>query len=575
MKRTCIAVALLLSAPTVLHAWTGTPILVDGVTSGPSEVAVAHDGDYGALIAWQSAGASGELRVTRLLADGSHDPAWPMGGIALANGVAARSGLSAQSDGIGGAYLHWLEGGSLFLTRLTRAGVATGWTARGRSLGALSSSAHRPWSQVDAAGGIYLGWFQGARGGLFAPSVAAIHLGADGQGAGGWPNAVRGFPLSGEHPEWVHSASFAVAEDGGVWVLVATGHDEDGVVAPGEWRLGRWLPNGVRDGAMPTSGAVLGPFEADQIGAFVPRLGLGAVVADGAGGVLIAQAQVSADWPGFWSGSYRLTRRMANGDIHPGQGAARQVGWFIEEQPSASSAAPYSVQLRPDGLGGIALAAAEVYSEGGYILRVHTVDAFGTSVGASSAAVSDLGVMLTPATGGGFLASSYDPRGPTHAMDPGWAKVSFGHSSAAWWWREETYSPGAEIYAGMAVSSLPDGGAVAAWSRLLGAPGPGLYAIRVAAGGSVLSAPADPPAATNRLRLTPEAHRLRASWSAGAPGVLRLLDVQGREVARHEVGEAAGEALLDAVGGASPGILFARLTRRDGTSQAARAVLLR
>jgi len=574
MKPAAIALMSLLSLPAELLAWTGSPVRVESVTTGPAMVAVAHDGEYGALIAWQSAGAMGELRVTHLLGDGSADPSWPVGGLALAAGVNARSGLTAISDEHGGAYLHWQEGSMLYLTRvLASGGVAPGWPARGRSLGSLTSSRHRPWVELDEEGGAYVGWFQGARTELLTPQIRVIHLSKDNLGAGGWPNAARALPLDTAHEEWVASASFAVAEDGGVWVLVGTGRTESGVQLPGEWRLGRFLANGALDPVRAAHGSVLEAFDAMPLEGFVPRISLGAVVADGEGGVTTAIGTVAPVGPGEWSASARLERRLSDGSLHPLQGTPSQTGSWYETLSgsgyvSSYEVAAYSLRLVRDGAAGLVLASTQSYTHIGNVLELKRIDAFGASLGGLGSA-SDVAPSFQRTAGTGYLFTLLDVDGPgPYNAEP---SVRLRWSSGASVQLDSDFSPYAAVFADMAAAPLPDDGAIAVWSRLTGDAG--LYAQRVGANGSVLGAP-PAPATTRALQMSRSGHGVLARWSAGAAGTLRLLDLQGRELLRHEVGEEAGEATLR-LPHAAPGIVFGQLLRRDGSRSDARVVVLR
>ncbi|MEO7867446.1 MAG: hypothetical protein ABIU54_07390, partial [Candidatus Eisenbacteria bacterium] len=65
-----------------------------------------------------------------------------------------------------------------------------------------------------------------------------------------------------------------------------------------------------------------------------------------------------------------------------------------------------------------------------------------------------------------------------------------------------------------------------------------------------------------------------AAWPAGAPGTLRVFDLQGRDIARLDVDAQAGEASLALDAGGAPGIYFGKLSRRDGASSSARVVML-
>lgn len=574
--------ALLLVAPFILLtnslalAWSGSPVRVDNVTSGPVLVAAAHDGAYGALIAWRPSGATGPVRVSHLLADGSMDPTWPLGGLLLSTGAATCTGLNAIDDGLGGAYIQWQEGQGLYLTRvLATGGVAAGWSARGRRLGTLSSSAHRPWTERDAAGGLYLGWFQGNPPGILSPVISAIHLGPDGLGAGGWPNNPRSLPLDADFVEWVASASFAVAEDGGLWVLVATGRIEDGVGLPGEWRSGRFLANGSLEPGRPAHGTVLAPFDPAPLEFNVPRIGIGAIVADGEGGVLTAIGTLSDIGDGEWSATAQLERRLSDGTLHPAQGTPRQLGvWYESTVGScayvgACEAAAYSLRLIPEASGGIVLASPQSYTHAGLVLALDRVDPFGTRlaslVGGSGPSPE---FQSTPEID--YLLSSFDVSGPGPYNPPPNLRLQWsdGRSTVL----EEDFSPYEPVYADLSAVPLPDGGAIAVWSRILG--NTGLFAQRVGANGSVLGAP-PPGFAIAGLRLSRSGLDLLASWPAGAPGTLRVFDVQGRVVARLDVSEQAGEARLALDGSAAAGIYFGRMSRVDGASASAKVVMLR
>ncbi len=576
MKRLVLAVTFSLLTGELAFAWSGSPVRVDGVTSGPLLVAATHDGAFGALIAWRPSGSTGPVRVSHLLADGSTDATWPPGGLTLSSGSATCTGLDAIADAQGGAYIHWQEGQSLYLTRVLPSGtVAPGWTARGRRLGSLSSSAHRPWAEPDASGGLYLGWFQGDPPSVLTPIVSAIHLGPNGSGAGGWPNSARSLPLDADFVEWVASASFAVAQDGGLWVLVATGRLEGGVGTMGEWRLGRFLPSGLLEPGRPVQGTVLAAFDPAALELNVPRIAIGALVADPEGGVLTAIGTVSDIGVGAWSATARLERRLSNGSLHPAQGTPRQLGVWEEYATGqcayvgACEAAAYSLRLIPGASGGIALASPQSYTHSGLVLALEQVDLFGAPL-APLVSGSGPSPEFQKTASMGYLLSSFDvsgpgPYNPPPALQLGW---SDGRSTVL----EEDFSPYTPVYADLAAVSLPDGGAIAVWSRILG--NTGLFAQRVGANGSVLDAPT-PALTVSRLRLSRSGLDLIAAWPAGAPGTLRVLDIQGRDIARLEVGAQAGEARLPLDGSTAAGLYFGKLVRRDGASASATVVLLR
>jgi len=573
---------LIVLLPARALAWDGLPRQVAGVSNAPALVATAHDGAYGAFVAWQESATApvgaGTLHVTRLTPEGDPHPAWPAGGQLLGGGSATRSALRLLPDESGGAYAWWIQSGGLRMTRVLGDGtVASGWTASGRGLGSLTSAEHRPWVEPDGAGGVWVGRFQGVGAPAASASVSVIHLGADGQGAGGWPSMLRTIPLAAED-EWVYSASFAVAEDGGVWALVATGHVTEPGVAPGEWRLARLTATGQAHPSLPPEGVVLGPFEADQLGPAIPRLGISAVIGDGAGGVFVALGRISAGPSNDWTGFAQLQRRNADGSLHAQQPAFASMGSWYEQAWGSCLYVPcawadYSVRLMRDGAGELVAAGAQTYTHIGLALALTQLNAAGGAIGQIGGA-SGAGVSLHPAFGSGFVISTFDPTGPTHAVyDPGYAYVGYSETGKSSSYQEETFSPYSPVYTGSDVASLPDGGALLVWGR---AQEPtGLYALRTGANGSPLAVGPGAVPASRGLRLVSEGAALRTEWSAGAAGVLTLHDVAGRVRARVAVPEAAGTTALAPREPLTPGVYFARLARRDGTLSLARAVVLR
>lgn len=577
--RTLIA-CLLLLLPARALGWDGTSRLVEGVTDTPALVAAAHDGGYGAFVAWQvpstAAVDANTLHLTRLTPEGGTDPAWPAGGLVLGGGVAVRTALQLVPDDAGGVYAWWMQGGTLRLTRVLGSGViAAGWTAGGKLLGNLTGPDYRPWVEADGAGGVWVGRFQGIRSAMVTPTAAIGHFGPDGQGAGGWPSGLRAITLPGAEDEWIYSASFAPAEDGGAWVLSATGHVSEAGVTPGDWRLTRFTSAGQLDPAYPPEGVLLGPFEADQLGLAIPRLGISALSGDDAGGTFMALGRVTATTTDEWSGFLQFQRRLADGSLHPQQPAFTNVGGWVEHAGGSYPYpwADYSARLMRDAAGDLVMAATTAYTHVGLVLGLYQLNAAGGAVGQIGAA-SGLGVRVHPAYGSGFVLSTFDPNGPTHAIyDPGYAYVGYSETGKSSSYQEETFSPFSDVYTGSDVASLPDGGALLVWAR---AQSPtGFYALRVGASGSPLAVGPGTSSVSRGLRLLRRGADLRAEWGAGAAGTLTLHDVAGRERARLPVSSGEGAATIMPREPLMPGVYFARLARVDGTFERARAVVLR
>ena len=271
----------------------------------------------------------------------------------------------------------------------------------------------------------------------------------------------------------------------------------------------------------------------------------------------------------------QLQRRLADGSLHAQQPTFTNVGGWTE--PAGGSYpypwADYSARLMRDAAGDLVLAATTAYTHVGLVLGLYQLNAVGGLVGQIGAA-SGLGVALHPAYGSGFVLSTFDPNGPTHAIyDPGYAYVGYSETGKSSSYQEETFSPFSDVYTGSDVASLPDGGALLVWAR---AQSPtGFYALRLGATGSPLAVGPGTSGLSRGLRLVRRGADLRAEWGAGAAGTLTLHDVAGRERARLAVAAGAGAAALVPREPLAPGVYFARLARVDGTFERARAVVLR
>jgi len=115
--------ALMLSSRPARGAWSADPVEVHATSALCPAVAAIDDGHAGAYIAWQENGASGGvIRAQHLLASGDVDPAWA-GPVLVSTRVADRSVLGAVSAGVGGAYFWWMEGGQVFIQRITHIGT--------------------------------------------------------------------------------------------------------------------------------------------------------------------------------------------------------------------------------------------------------------------------------------------------------------------------------------------------------------------------------------------------------------------------------------------------------------------
>lgn len=148
-----LSLGLLLLVRPAHGGWSADPVEVHATSALCPLVSVSDDGHRGSIVVWQENTASGGLlRAQHLLASGDVDPAWS-GPAAVSNIDVARGALGTVSDGTGGAYVWWMENTMLMLNRLAPNGaVASGWLARGKNVGSLPTTDHRPRAMSDGAG---------------------------------------------------------------------------------------------------------------------------------------------------------------------------------------------------------------------------------------------------------------------------------------------------------------------------------------------------------------------------------------------------------------------------------------
>jgi hypothetical protein len=215
-------VALACFVPDARAGWSANPVAVTSTAAAIPLVEGCSDGAFGVFAAWQEGSPTGVVRVQHLLPNGDLDSAWPAAGAVACNIAAARSELSVVPDRLGGVYLSWKEGNSLYVTRLDPAGaVATGWPARGRFLGGVFTDSPRPVLIEDGAHGIYVGW------GSSTSTALAVHLGPANTGAGGWPASARAVSVADLSYNTVYWPQLALAPDGGLFVAFAVSSTDE------------------------------------------------------------------------------------------------------------------------------------------------------------------------------------------------------------------------------------------------------------------------------------------------------------------------------------------------------------
>lgn len=539
-----------------LAGWSAEPVRIYTTGSLIPLIKACSDGDYGTIVAWQEEGVATPrvLRAQHLLATGDLDPAWPEEGAIVCSVDVPRSGLFAISDHLGGAYLVWNEGSSLFATRIGGDGAtATGWPLRGRQLG---STLETPSVIEDGGTGFFAAWVT-INGGL-----QAIHLGPANSGAGGWPNGTRGIGPATEQPTIAVWPRLWLAPDGGIFVAYgywSAGSDS----LPGAYRLRRLTSAGVAASGWGV-GIDLGEWQRvlfDDLGSR-----LVAVCSDGRGGafVLVGSTQDA----GYYNSAivdYHLFRRQGDGQTAadwPVEGRTIASSWFSEIGPGGS------VAIVPDGFDGAYVGRQFSYTDVGISLQFHELSATGDWVEFAASAEPYEDVEILPGEGGGLFIASFKPKGPSSQWEAD-AFVGFMRAPASFGFRgwSESHGGGPGLwYGGVALASSGDGGVVFFWSQMLDRYG--LFARRFSPAGEVTAVESSAPAAfvLHGLRFM-RGSGVHASVTMPAAGSAKfeLFDVAGRKWALRSFDCSRGSNALTLPGTASlpAGLFFARVIAND------------
>lgn len=558
--------ALLLAARPAHGGWSAEPVQVHATSAECPQVAACGDGAYGAVIVWQenSAGTSGVLRASRLLATGDLDPAWPAPATVCAT-IATRSALGAVTDGEGGAYLWWISGSSLYLSRLTSAGeIAPGWPAGGRLVGSLVNPNADPTVLADASGGVWVAWLQSAVVNLSTvPQLRVTHLGPGNTGVAGCPAAGRAIGTPDEGVELGYTASAGLAPGGGLWAAWGTiVMDPELGPLPGEWRLTRLLASALPASGWTMRGVGQGAFGGDQLLLNSPKLvsdmTLVGVATDGADGAYVVRGE-----PGepFQVGSPLLFRFGSDGSPVAGwpEGGVYVNGWSFDAYPGMPAEA--SFRAIPDGRGGVWAGRPNVYDHG-TTYSLHRFTDAGTSAPANSVGGSIEQLEVAHDGFGGVFVANCVPTGPSGPYQP-YATVNArgGPSGAAC--GEFHSEPVQRWYGDEGLTATEDGGAILAWSQVHERFG--IFAMRLGPGGVVTEVPAAAVAPGSRfaLRFEPGVGvRARATFEVSGTVRCALHDVTGRLIALERFQVSPGERAWT-MAGTRPlpaGLYFANLT---------------
>ena len=550
--------------------WSAEPVQVHATTALCPLVSASDDSHYGAIVVWQENTASGGLLKARhLLATGDVDPSWNAPTL-LSTAQVSRAALGSVADGVGGAYVWWMENALLYLTRVAADGtIGTGWPARGRQIGSLIDSNSRPVAVADGSGGLYLGWLTRAQ--ILSDQfvVRAAHLGPDNTGQTGWGNGVRVLGSTLDFSETVNAFGLAAAPDGGLWLAFATTSiASPGVYAAGDVRIARYTASGMPEAGWDAHGVSVAPFRGDLLvdspnWGLAPPMRLAAVASDDAGGAFVLFGDV---WDSQGSGivsNYRLQRVDVAGANAPGWPAGgRQVPGGAWHGQSAST----SLVLHSDLTGG-AFSGQPMFFDHGVSYDFTHFSAAG-DVLPGGFAIGGTGVESGARGDGGIVAASFFPSGPSGPFQPS-AYLQVDQTDPGASFTEYHAEPVIEWYGDIGLSATGDGGSIFAWSQVNERFG--VFAIRLNPSGIVTGVP--PGSAGQRLRL----------WYARGSGVqveapaglvsLALHDVTGRVAARG-TSDASGSWTLPGTAGLPSGVYFAHAKWSDRDTHA-RVVVIR
>jgi hypothetical protein len=310
-------------------------VLVASSTVRAGMPAAVADGAGGAGVAWWDSrnDPDGDVYATHLLADGTLDPAWPAGGLAVCTVTGPVDELTAVSDGAGGMVVVWRDQRSgnadVYALRVTSAGVLhPGWAAGGGAVCTAAGHQSSLQAVADGSGGVFIAW-QDERDGDW--DVYAQHVTGDGPIAAGWPANGRAVASSAT-PEHMPR----IVADGSGGVLIAWTHGI--ATAARDIRALRVLANGSLDPAWPSGGLAVCAAVQDQF--------LNGAAPDGAGGMLLAWLDlrvggVFGDTLSVFAHRVQGNGTLASGWPVDGREVRREVGGSLDEIP-----------LVPDGSGG-------------------------------------------------------------------------------------------------------------------------------------------------------------------------------------------------------------------------------
>jgi len=565
-------------------AWSADGVTVRSTASSIPLVSACWDGTLGTFVVWQEESSPGHglLRAQHLLSNGDLDPAWPAAGALVSDYSASRSQLRSIPDHLGGAYVTWKEGSSIFANRVDAGGqVASAWPARGRFVGTTSTNGPVPSLIEDGATGFFMAWATEAVSDFDDPNtIVAIHLGSANTGAGGWPNGTRAVAPFTDVYTTDLCPQLALAPDGGIFVAWGSWSSDSSIVES-LWRLRRMTSAGLNAAGWPLEGRDFGVFHGEMLDPnFLPlESSLIALSDDARGGAFMVIANpTGSDGYSQVDLDTRIYRRQGDGETAadwPDAGRAVQNDPGVI-YPHLGSNASYRVMT--DTKDGALVGTPMFYSEFTNTFSYRACTAEGDWVSGSGIEAGMKGYELAPRGDGGLYMADFNPTGPTGPYMPG-AYLAVRQSLAPPGWSDysEYHSePFQAWYGDIGLAPTGDGGAVFYWSQVNERIG--LFARRFNTGGQVTGvSDRHVSLGLRSLRFVPGAGvRAAVSVPAGATARLDLFDVAGRRVASERIRGAGGmtEVALGGTSELSSGLYFGRVSS-GGEAFAAKVVVAR
>jgi hypothetical protein len=325
-------------------AWPAAGLLISTTTNGGS---VIPDGSGGVLVGWDDVRAFAtngrDVYMTHVRANGTIDPAWPAGGLAVCTAPGWQTGPNMIADGAGGAFAAWVDrrdsvttGLDIYAAHVKVGGVIDpAWPANGRVVCNAANTQTFESLVRDGTTGFFVTW-QDRRN--FATSnydVYAQHVHGDGTIDPAWP--ANGLAVSSQ--TWAEDFPTSTSDgSGGLYVAWQT------FLAPGPLPsqaviLQHVLASGAVDPSWPTAGVSPDPttLSDEEFPILVP---------DGANGVLLAWTGVFGSDTTYDVGALHF---LANGTADPlWPSAGRQI-------PLPGNQTMYSGLSVSDGQGGLIL----------------------------------------------------------------------------------------------------------------------------------------------------------------------------------------------------------------------------